>query len=138
MMSKSALYRFVGTTCLVVYGWVGFNLVRLFIKGSSAPDVCLLKSTTGVPCPFCGTTRSVMSVLQGEWMNALHLNPLGILLMVFVMIVPLWMLVDYILKRETFYQTFTKVKLLLRPKWWLAILVIIIVGLWFLNIVRGV
>jgi hypothetical protein len=106
MMSKSALYRFVGITCLVVYGWVGFNLVRLFIKGSSAPDVCLLKSTTGVPCPFCGTTRSIMSVLQGEWMNALHLNPLGILLIVFVMIVPLWMLVDYISGTQSFYRTF--------------------------------
>ena len=36
---------------------------------------CPLRSTTGVPCPFCGMTRGVGRVLAGDVGGAVALNP---------------------------------------------------------------
>lgn len=42
--------------------------------------VCPLRRLTGVPCPFCGMTRSVAEVARGDIGASLALNPGGILL----------------------------------------------------------
>ena len=44
---------------------------------STGPSVCLFRNVTGLPCPFCGSTRSVGHILQGEFSDALYSNPLG-------------------------------------------------------------
>ena len=44
---------------------------------STGPSVCLFRNVTGLPCPFCGSTRSVGHILQGEFSHALYSNPLG-------------------------------------------------------------
>ena len=36
--------------------------------------MCLLKSATGLPCPFCGGTRATQAILRGDFARALHLN----------------------------------------------------------------
>ena len=37
---------------------------------------CPLHAATGIPCPTCGTTRSVAALLHGEVGRAIILNPL--------------------------------------------------------------
>ena len=44
---------------------------------STGPSLCLFRNITGLPCPFCGSTRSVGHILQGEFSAALYSNPLG-------------------------------------------------------------
>jgi len=44
---------------------------------STGPSVCLFRNVTGLPCPFCGSTRSVGHILQGEFSAAVYSNPLG-------------------------------------------------------------
>jgi hypothetical protein len=44
---------------------------------STGPSLCLFRNITGLPCPFCGSTRSVGHILQGEFSAALFSNPLG-------------------------------------------------------------
>jgi len=39
---------------------------------------CPLRSTTGIPCPFCGMTRSVVAAAHGHLVQSLSFNPLGI------------------------------------------------------------
>jgi hypothetical protein len=43
---------------------------------------CLFRQSTGLPCPTCGMTRSVVLSLHGHLWTALRLNPAG----------PLWVL----------------------------------------------
>jgi hypothetical protein len=43
---------------------------------------CPLRATTGVPCPFCGMTRGVGRLLDGDLGGALSLNPGSVLLVV--------------------------------------------------------
>jgi Protein of unknown function (DUF2752) len=42
---------------------------------SFAPD-CVFKGLTGIPCPTCGSTRSVMHLAHGDILHALAMNPL--------------------------------------------------------------
>ena len=42
---------------------------------------CPLRATTGIPCPFCGMTRGVGRVLDGDIGGAALLNPGSLLLM---------------------------------------------------------
>lgn len=39
---------------------------------------CLLKAATGVPCPFCGGSRSAVAATRGQFVQSLKLSPLGI------------------------------------------------------------
>ena len=36
---------------------------------------CLFKELTGIPCPGCGMTRSVISMLRGDLFSAVHYSP---------------------------------------------------------------
>jgi len=38
---------------------------------------CVFKQLSGLPCPFCGGTRSAQALLHGDWSRALYLNPLA-------------------------------------------------------------
>ena len=45
-------------------------------RGGPALETCLLHRLTGQPCPTCGSTRVVLALGQGAWVEALRLNPL--------------------------------------------------------------
>lgn len=42
------------------------------------PPLCPLLATTGIPCPLCGATRSVVSLLRGDLVQSLTYSPLGV------------------------------------------------------------
>ncbi len=39
---------------------------------------CVFHSVTGLPCAFCGATRSVCAAVAGDWNRALELNAAGV------------------------------------------------------------
>jgi hypothetical protein len=59
-----------GGIALLMLG-VGWMLPIL----SFAPD-CVFKGLTGIPCPTCGSTRSVVHLAHGDILSALAMNPL--------------------------------------------------------------
>jgi len=65
--------RVIGT------GTLGMAVVLSFL---SLPDVvlCPLRRWTGIPCAFCGMTRSVVALVHGDVGSSLALNPGGVLL----------------------------------------------------------
>ena len=46
------------------------------------PTLCPFRLATGLPCPFCGTTRSLMALGRGDLEASLGYSPLGLLLSV--------------------------------------------------------
>ena len=50
--------------------------VLLEQRGATPLETCLLHRLTGHPCPTCGSTRVVMTLARGAWIDALRLNPL--------------------------------------------------------------
>jgi hypothetical protein len=43
--------------------------------------LCLLRSTTGVPCPFCGGTTATVRLGHGDVGGALGASPLAVLML---------------------------------------------------------
>jgi hypothetical protein len=52
---------------------------------SFAPD-CVFKGLTGIPCPTCGSTRSVVHFSHGDILSAFVMNPLMTLCLISVLL----------------------------------------------------
>lgn len=75
---------------------------------------CLLKLTIGYPCPGCGMTRAMISLLQFDFVHAFQYNP-------FIFAVP-FVVLGVAFKHTAFVQT------ILNNKWFsIAALIIVIV-----------
>jgi len=62
----------------IIYGGIALLMLgagRLLPILSFAPD-CVFKGLTGLPCPACGSTRSVVHIAHGDILSALAMNPL--------------------------------------------------------------
>ncbi len=67
-VQRSAL-RSAALACFIVY--LGWNLFWL-AQGSLAPSIFL--GITGLPCPTTGMTRSLLSLLAGDWLSSAAYN----------------------------------------------------------------
>ncbi len=54
--------------------------------GVALPEVCLLKATTGVPCPGCGLTHSFVALAHGDLAASLRAHRLGWLVFLYVVL----------------------------------------------------
>lgn len=74
----------------VVFGLLLSLTFIAFIRPQLTPTFlpkmpCGLRAITGLPCPFCGGTRAIRALLNGEWWRAIYLNTMAILaLFIFV------------------------------------------------------
>ena len=50
------------------------------------PSICMLKNTTGVPCPGCGLTRSIVAAVDGDWRESFTYHRLGPLVVGFLVL----------------------------------------------------
>src|ERR1035437_1913257 len=136
-MNRNKLYALLSTACAAGYIW----LLITYNQNASNDGklgVCLFKRITGIPCPSCGSTRSVLSLVKGDVLGALFWNPFGFILMAIMIISPIWILCDIIRKKETLFQAYTNSEKFLQRKW-VAITAILIVLLnWLWNIYKGI
>lgn len=68
----------------IIYGGIALLMLgagRLLPVLSFAPD-CVFKELTGIPCPTCGSTRSVVYLSHGDILSALAMNPLTALCLI--------------------------------------------------------
>jgi hypothetical protein len=136
-MNRNKLYKFVLVACLIGYIWLFFSLYQQNEIHSSQMTVCFIKKTTNVPCPSCGTTRAVMYLFQGEIQTAILTNPFGILVGLIMLVSPVWIVLDYYQKKDTFFQFYKKSEQFIRRKWIAAFLVILALLNWYWNIKKG-
>ena len=67
------------------YVWSHPRFTRYFTQP------CLLKAETGVPCPFCGGTRSTVAAVHGQFAQSLRMSLLGIPVAVACSAVVVWL-----------------------------------------------
>lgn len=134
--SRDKLYLFLSIVCAAGYIWLFYSASNSFIS-TKAIDVCLLKNITNIPCPSCGTTRSIQELLHGNVIEALTLNPFGIIVALIMILTPLWIATDLITKKQTlfnFYQTIeTKLK---KPQFAVPLILLVVIN-WIWNITKG-
>ncbi|MFQ5790743.1 MAG: DUF2752 domain-containing protein [Acidobacteriota bacterium] len=72
---------------LVLALWLeppGPDATHLRIGGMSLPGLCVLRETTGIPCPGCGLSRSLVSVAHGDWYGGFRQHRLGAVVLAYL------------------------------------------------------
>ncbi len=69
--------RWLSRTNICV-AWLGLLLGSLTPPHGFAFPMCWLHTTTGLPCPGCGLSRSLSCGLRGLWLESWHYHPLGL------------------------------------------------------------
>lgn len=134
--NRNTLYLFVIIACAAGYIWLAFQAYGDATM-SSVP-VCAIKHATDIPCPSCGSTRSVLSLLEGDIAAALYWNPFGILVIAIMVICPPWISFDWIRGRDSFYRFFHSAQQVLRRKQVAIPAAILVLSNWIWNIYKDV
>lgn len=136
-MSRNRLYTIVLLACAVgsIWLWIQRSGNVLAQAGEASP--CLIKSITGVPCPSCGTTRSVFELLDGHLISSLQWNPMGIIVLLIMFISPVWILSDLLFKKESFLRYYSRAENHLKSKWIAIPAIGLVVVNWVWNICKG-
>jgi hypothetical protein len=50
------------------------------------PNVCIFRATTGLPCPGCGLTRSIVAAAHGHMAASISHHRLGLLTLIYVIL----------------------------------------------------
>lgn len=74
LVVESKIFRVVAPVVVIT----GFAFLGATHRAESGPVLCIFRSLTGKPCPFCGSTRAVAALCSGDITQAVHYNPLGI------------------------------------------------------------
>jgi hypothetical protein len=136
-MKRSTLYRLVLIFAVAGYAWLAWN-VHQTGRDTSKETLCLFKDVTGLPCPSCGTTRSVVQLLHGNFSQAAYYNPFGFLLAGMMVIVPLWVIVDVVKGKESFFRFYRTVEYGFAHHRWISVPAVLIVAAnWGWNILKG-
>lgn len=130
-MSRKAFYAFAAVMCLAGWIWTGCAMAGLEL------EVCLFKCVTGIPCPACGSTRTVLDVLKGDWAAALSGNPMGFLLVPGLMVLPVWLVADWLRNSASLYRCYMKCNLMLNGRISFGIFVLLVLVDWALVVYRG-
>ena len=131
------LYRILSIACLAGYICLYLNLSNFYAKPTSQIGVCLFKRLTSIPCPSCGTTRSVLSILQGNLLQAFYWNPFGFLLLAVLIITPIWLVIDAISKKNSLLTFYVSVEKKLQQKSIAISAIALVLINWYWNIHKG-
>lgn len=94
---------------------------------------CVFKSLTGVPCPGCGTIRSLQLLLKGDVVQSVMVNPLGVILSCVALLSFVWLICDAVRNTDSLYRFFHKPW----PAATIVVAALFTVANWVWNILKG-
>jgi hypothetical protein len=130
-MSRNKLYSLILIACSAGFIYLLYNL---YYPESSQYSVCIIKNVTGFPCPSCGTTRAVQLTFKGNFIDSAMMNPFGIIISAILILLPFWIVIDLILKKDTFFKFYRRSEIILGEKKTAIPLIILVVLNWIWNI----
>ncbi|MBK9331503.1 MAG: DUF2752 domain-containing protein [Ignavibacteria bacterium] len=89
---------------------------------------CILLNITGIPCIFCGLTRSFEELVSFNLVNSFYYNPSSVFIFTFLAVLSLSI---FILSLYNY-----KIRLVSGKKTFIAI-TLVIVTVWIMNIIFG-
>jgi hypothetical protein len=133
-MNRKTLYRLLASLSVAGYSWLTWNCTEL-ASHAPAPGMCLFKAVTHLPCPSCGTTRAIALLLHGSFARSLLLNPFGAIISIALILIPIWLLADLLMKRESLHRWYSGAERALKQNAWISIpLIVLVIANWFWNI----
>jgi hypothetical protein len=132
---QSRFYLAAAAACLAGFAWLALNYIgRPHGVGVQA---CLFKHVTHLPCPSCGSTRSILSLLGGDVSGAFHGNPIGMVLFAALAVLPFWISYDLVSGKETLREAYRKAESLFQRKRVAIPAVALVLLNWIWNISKG-
>lgn len=131
---KSKIYFLLAGLMIMGYLWIGIAFAR---GTGSAIMVCPVKTASGFPCPTCGSTRSVIKLLERDFVGAINANPFGLIVFIILLITPLWLTYDVLHKRDSLWRFYNKVESFVRKKKVAIFLIVVVIANWCWNISKG-
>lgn len=135
-MKRSHLYTIILVACLFGYAWLEFVFTQNNSEHSGDLNVCLIKNTIHIPCPSCGSTRSVIALWEGSLRESLLINPFGLIISLILIVAPLWIMFDIVRKKESFFRIYRQSEIILRKKQFSIPLIVFVIGNWIWNIIK--
>lgn len=136
-MNRNKLYLILFIACSAGYIWLYYAFIPTDPAGNKTAEVCLLKHVTDIPCPSCGATRSIVSLLNGRYGDAFLLNPLGYVIALIMLVAPVWMAVDLARRSSSLFNFYKEIEAGLRkPKYAIPLIMLIVIN-WIWNITKG-
>lgn len=132
-MPKRKLYILFLLLAFAGYSWLYLNYRHALVNNDHF-TLCLFKNITGIPCPSCGITRSLVFLARGDISDAFYFNPLGILAAVALVTFPVWIMIDILLKKSSFYQFYQALEKFFRRRWVAIPAILTILIIWITNI----
>lgn len=132
-MKPTKLYIIVIGACMAGYIWLGFQSCL----PSDEVGLCLIKQSTNIPCPSCGTSRSILSISKGDFHKAFLWNPLGYLSLFIMLISPFWILMDWISNKTTFFKAYQYIENQFKKPIIYIPSIVLILANWIWNILKG-
>jgi hypothetical protein len=130
-------YRFTAVACITGWGWLAYQL--LATAHGAGFTVCWVKRLTGLPCPGCGISRSIVSVLGGDFNAAAQYNILGYPALLTLCVLPLWILADAMTNKTSLYHIYKKTESKMQSyPIILIVMLLVILANWSWNIWKGV
>ena len=120
--------------CLAGFIYLFYSIQK---EQQETVGVCIIKNVTGYACPSCGTTRAVLLLFEGKITDSLLLNPFGIIVAIIMTVLPVWVLTDIVLKKETFFKAYKKTESMIRKPWLAIVLVLLVLLNWIWNLYKN-
>ena len=126
-MTRRGFYTLGVAGCAAGWAWVA---LAMHFPGQGVWSGCLWKEVLHVPCPACGVTRAIVSLLQGNVADALRLNPLGLPLAALLVLLPFALVADGVRRRDGLYRLFLQVDGALRRRRVFVSFVVLVLANW--------
>ena len=77
--ARNRVIHFSVMMSLLLFAVLADFIEKLLLKlfGTSGGSLCPFLNISGIPCPFCGLTRSLSSFLRGEILESFSYHPFG-------------------------------------------------------------
>ncbi|RDI49440.1 uncharacterized protein DUF2752 [Flavobacterium glaciei] len=137
LLDRNKLYSILLIACVAGYIWLYYSITSNVTENKSV-EVCLIKHTTNIPCPSCGSTRSIISLTKGNFVEAFDLNPIGYIVALIMLIAPVWIIVDIILRNNSLFVCYQKIESHLKKTKYAIPLILLVIINWIWNITKGV
>jgi len=137
-LNRNRLYLIIMIACIAGYVWLAMNWLYPPVHHSKETSICLLKHFTNIPCPSCGSTRSLLSILNGNFLEGFYLNPFGYILLVIMITAPVWVIYDWLNNSQSLLSFYKKSEQFLSRKIVAIPTILLVLMNWAWNIYKDI
>jgi hypothetical protein len=110
-----------------------------FDKGGMATpegSACLISRVSGHPCPSCGTTRSAVAILHGDFEKGIKTNPAGLLILSMMTVLIILFCIDLLYKKKMVPLAYRKAEKIISNRYVALFIIALVLSNWCWNIVK--